>query len=200
MKPGVNPKVYVLAGPNGSGKTTFATEFLPKFVQCREFLNADLIAAGLAPFAPETQNIRAGRILLELIEDLSSRLVTFGFETTLAGRGYANLLRRLKLSGYQVCLFFLWLPDVETAIQRVKCRVEQGGHNIPEIDIRRRYVSGLRNLMKLYRPLCDEIYLLDANLFPPLSIASIVQDELQILDSVKYSALEQQSGSENKDS
>ena len=80
------PNVYVFAGPNGAGKTTFATEFLPDFVKCREFLNADLIAAGLSPFAPETQNMRAGRLLLERIRELSKAQRDFGFETTLAGR------------------------------------------------------------------------------------------------------------------
>src|SRR5271167_4644267 len=94
------PTVYVIAGPNGAGKTTFASEFLPEFVTCREFLNADLIAAGLSPFAPEKQNIRAGRLLLERIADLSNNRTDFGFETTLAGRTYVKLLTELKEKGY----------------------------------------------------------------------------------------------------
>src|SRR5580700_5422365 len=107
MTPDHEPTVYVIAGPNGAGKTTFASEFLPDFVQCREFLNADLIAAGLAPFAPETQNVRAGRLLLERIGELTERKENFGFETTLSGRTYVKLLDGMKRTGYRVILFFL---------------------------------------------------------------------------------------------
>ena len=105
------PTVYVIAGPNGAGKTTFATEFLPNFVSCREFLNADLIAAGLSPFAPETQNVRAGRLLLERIRELAKGRRDFGFETTLAGRIHVKLLSGMRQWGYQIALFFLWLPS-----------------------------------------------------------------------------------------
>lgn len=108
-----NPTVYVLAGPNGAGKTTFAREFLPSFVDCREFLNADLIAAGISPFAPESQNLRAGRILLELIEERRKQRTTFGFETTLSGRTYFHLLNECKKNGFRVVLFYLWLSSPE---------------------------------------------------------------------------------------
>jgi hypothetical protein len=101
------PTVYLIAGPNGAGKTTFATEFLPRFVDCREFLNADLIAAGLAPFAPETQNVRAARLLLTRIRELAEIKRDFGFETTLAGRSYVRILSDMKNRGYRVQLFFL---------------------------------------------------------------------------------------------
>src|SRR5271166_911234 len=100
------PTVYVIAGANGAGKTTFATEFLPDFVNCRQFLNADLIASGLSPFAPETQAMRAGRLLLSRIRELSEARQDFGFETTLAGRSYVNVITKLKCSGYVVVLFF----------------------------------------------------------------------------------------------
>ena len=113
------PTAYVIAGPNGAGKTTFATEFLPDFVKCREFLNADLIAAGLSPFAPESQNMRAGRLLLERIRELSKARQDFGFETTLAGRMHVKLLTDLKSSGYLIDLFFLWLPSPDLAVRRV---------------------------------------------------------------------------------
>ncbi|MGV2336144.1 MAG UNVERIFIED_CONTAM: zeta toxin family protein [Planctomycetaceae bacterium] len=119
--------VYVIAGPNGAGKTTFATEFLPEFVDCREFLNADLIAAGLSPFAPETQNLRAGRLLLEAPStSYSVRRVDFAFETTLAGRSYARMLKTFRQEGYRVVLFFLWLPSVELAVSRVAMRSASG--------------------------------------------------------------------------
>ena len=113
------PTVYVIAGPNGAGKTTFASEFLPDFVDCRQFLNADLIAAGLSPFAPETQNVKAGRLLLERIGELASAGEDFGFETTLSGRTYARLLTGLRRDGYRVALFFLWLPSADLAVLRV---------------------------------------------------------------------------------
>lgn len=145
--------VYLIAGPNGAGKTTFAAEFLPDFVDCREFLNADMIAAGLSPFAPETQNLRAGRLLLTRIKELAETKQDFGFETTLAGRSYLRPLRNMKADGYRIYLFFLWLPSVELAISRVRCRVKQGGHNVPEPDIRRRFQLGVRNLFQYYRPL-----------------------------------------------
>jgi predicted ABC-type ATPase len=102
------PTAYVIAGPNGAGKTTFATEFLADFVNCREFLNADLLADGLSPFAPESQNIRAGRLLLERLHELREQQKDFGFETTLSGRSYAHLLQRMREDGYRLVLFFLW--------------------------------------------------------------------------------------------
>jgi predicted ABC-type ATPase len=129
------PMVYVIAGPNGAGKTTFASSFLPDFVKCNEFLNADLIAAGLSPFAPETQNLRAGRLLLQRIDELANQRADFSFETTLSGRTYLKLLSDMKASGYRVMLFFLWLPSAELAVARVANRVKQGGHNVPADDI-----------------------------------------------------------------
>ena len=137
-----SPTVYVIAGPNGAGKTTFAAEFLPDFVDCRQFLNADLIAAGLSPFAPETQNVKAGRLLLERIGELATAGEDFGFETTLSGRTYARLLTGLRRDGYRVALFFLWLPSADLAVLRVANRVRQGGHAVPEADVRRRFASG----------------------------------------------------------
>lgn len=165
--------VYVIAGPNGAGKTTFATEFLPEFVDCREFLNADLIAAGLSPFAPETQNLRAGRLLLERIQELFSARVDFAFETTLAGRSYARMLKTFRQEGYRVVLFFLWLPSVELAVARVAMRVRQGGHHIPEADIRRRYSAGLKNFFGLYRSVIDAWWLYDASELPPVLIEGV---------------------------
>ena len=120
------PTVYVIAGPNGAGKTTFAAEFLPGFVDCRQFVNADLIAAGLSPFAPETQNVKAGRLLLERIGELAAAREDFGFETTLSGRTHAHLLGGLKRDGYRVVLFFLWIPSADLAVSRVANRVRQG--------------------------------------------------------------------------
>ena len=178
--------VYVVAGPNGAGKTTFATQFLPNFAACREFLNADLIAAGLAPFAPETQNVRAGRLLLTRMRELTGRRQDFGFETTLAGRSYARQFQAMKAEGYRIVLFFLWLPNADLAVARVADRVRQGGHNVPEPDVRRRFDSGVRNFFELYRPLLDSWRLFDASQAPPTLIAFERDKQLQVVDTHVY--------------
>ena len=180
------PTVYVVAGPNGAGKTTFAGEFLPNFADCREFLNADLIAAGLSPFAPETQNVRAGRLLLTRMRELTALRQDFGFETTLAGRSYARRFRNLKALGYRVVLFFLWLPDVELAVSRVAMRVQRGGHYVSETDIRRRFISGVRNFFGIYRSLVDSWRLVDASRIRPRWIAFEEDGQLQVLDAATY--------------
>lgn len=186
------PTVYVIAGPNGAGKTTFASEFLPKFVGCFEFLNADLIAAGLSPFAPQLQNIRAGRLLLERIAELTAQRTDFGFETTRAGRTYVKLLSEMKANGYRVELFFLWLPSAEMAVARVANRVAQGGHDVPPEDIRRRYAAGVNHLFRLYRPILDRWWIFDATRLPPEPIASEEQLQLTIYDPSLFSRIERQ--------
>src|SRR3989338_6093861 len=113
------PSVYIVAGPNGSGKTTFARTFLPEYVRCKQFVNADLIAGGLSPFSPEAEAMRAGRLLLGQIRRLASKRSDFGFETTLSGVTYVPLLRELKTHGYRIQLFFLWIPTVEMALARI---------------------------------------------------------------------------------
>ena len=178
-----SPTVYVIAGPNGAGKTTFSAEFLPDFVNCREFLNADLIAAGLSPFAPETQNLKAGRLLLTRIKELTGAKQDFGFETTLSGRSYVRLLNEMKNDGYQILLFFLWLPSADLAVARVKNRVRQGGHNVPEPVIRRRFESGIRNFFQLYRSRVDAWWLYDASRLPPTIVAQEEGGELQLFNS-----------------
>jgi predicted ABC-type ATPase len=160
----------VIAGPHGAGKTTFATEFLPDFVNCREFLNADMIARGLSPFAPETQYMRAGRLLLERIRELSKAGEDFGLETTLAGRMHVKLLTKLQQWGYRIDLFFLWLPSAEVAVRRVAGRASEGGHAVAEDVIRRRYFSGLRNLFQLYGPRVDSLWIYDSSCIPSTQI------------------------------
>jgi predicted ABC-type ATPase len=191
-KKAIPPTVYVIAGPNGAGKTTFASEFLPAFVQCREFLNADLIASGLSPFAPETQNARAGRLLLERIRELAEERADFAFETTLSGRTYVKLLGDMKASGYRLVLFFLWLPSAEMAVARVENRVREGGHGVPAGDVRRRYGTGVRNLFRLYRPLVDGWWLYDASRLPPKLVATEEQGRLAIEQKRLYKRIEQQ--------
>lgn len=148
-------KVIAIAGPNGAGKTTFAREFLPVDAGCPVFVNADLIAGGLAPFAPETAAVQAGRLmLLELARHFAAR-ENFAFETTLAGRGYLHHIRAWQAAGYRVKLIFLQLDSAEAAIARVVQRVRQGGHHIPEETIRRRFAAGRDNFERLYAPLVD---------------------------------------------
>lgn len=151
----MNKKIIIIAGPNGAGKTTFARSFLPQEAQCPRFINADLIAAGLAPFAPETAAIKAGRLMLEEIADCAQRGESFAFETTLSGLAYLAHIKAWRMAGYHVSLFFLSLPDVEVAIARVAGRVRQGGHGIPEGVIRRRFAAGLRNFENAYKPAVD---------------------------------------------
>ncbi len=194
------PSVYVIAGPNGAGKTTFASQFLPDFVKCREFLNADLIAAGLSPFAPETQNLRAGRLLLERIGELAQARADFGFETTLSGRTYVKLLTDMKAGGYHVELFFLWLPTADMAVDRVENRVEEGGPGVPPADIRRRYHAGLRNLFRLYRPILNSWWLYDASRLPPKLIAIEEDGQLVVTRKRLYRQIEKQAEEDHEES
>ena len=154
-------KIVIIAGPNGAGKTTFAREFLPKEADCPDFINVDLIAAGLSPFYPERASIRAGRLVLLEIRRRVGSGESFAFETTLSGRHYAKLIPVWRDAGYHVKLIFLSLPTVHLAIARVSSRVSQGGHHVPEEVIRRRFDAGLRNFESRYRDLVDSWILYD---------------------------------------
>ncbi|HEX8910820.1 MAG TPA: zeta toxin family protein [Humisphaera sp.] len=147
------PHVVVLAGPNGAGKSTAASVLLPRLLGVGPFVNADVIAQGLSAFAPEKVAVTAGKIMLERLRELAAERANFAFETTLATRSFARWLRRLVADGYRFELAFFYLPSPELAIARVAQRVRQGGHHVPDDDVRRRYRRGLRNLMHLYIPL-----------------------------------------------
>lgn len=162
------PRVIVIAGPNGAGKTTFAHEFLPNEAGCPVFVNADLIAAGLAPFAPETAALQAGRVMLKELERHFASGQSFAFETALSGRTYLRDIARWQAAGNRVKLIFLKLDRVEEAIARVAQRVEQGGHDIPEPVIRRRFTSGLAKFEKHYAPLVDAWALYDNGASSPV--------------------------------
>ncbi len=149
------PKVFIIGGCNGAGKTTSAMTPLPEILHCDEFVNADEIARGISPLNPEDVAFKAGRIMLQRIRELASNDRVFAFETTLATRSYAPLLRDLRQKGYSSALVFFYLNDVELAIARVAKRVALGGHSIPENVIRRRYERGLRNFLNIYIPLAD---------------------------------------------
>lgn len=147
-----SPTCWIVAGPNGAGKTTFALHYLPQVAKCARFINADLIAAGLSPLAPERELLAASRIFLREIEDAIKEGENFAFETTLSGRSYLSLVKRLLATGWRVELVYLALPSVEMSRLRVAERVSHGGHNIPLKDIRRRFPRSLHNLFELYAP------------------------------------------------
>ena len=126
-----SPTVTVLAGPNGSGKTTTSAHLLRDYFDVVEFVNADTIAQGLSAFSVESVALAAGRIMLARLRELAALRVSFAFETTLAARTFAPWLRQLQANGYHFHLFFLWLPTPDLAISRVASRVQQGGHSIP---------------------------------------------------------------------
>lgn len=157
------PNLYIIAGCNGAGKTTASMSVLPEVLDCREFVNADEIAKGLSPFKPEEVAIEAGRLMLQRIDTLLSRHVSFAIETTLATRSYKNLVERAKASGYQVILLFFWLSSPEMAEMRVAQRVASGGHDIPKDVVHRRYWAGLRNLFEIFVPIVDLWSLYDNN-------------------------------------
>jgi predicted ABC-type ATPase len=149
------PTCWIIAGPNGAGKTTFALEYLPKVADCTHFINADLIAAGLSPLAPERELVAASRIFLQEIEERIEQREDFAFETTLAGRTYLRLIERLHSDGWRVELVYLALPSVEMSRLRVAERVAHGGHNIPLHDIERRFPRSLNNLLNHFSHLVD---------------------------------------------
>jgi predicted ABC-type ATPase len=164
------PQVVILAGPDGAGKTTFAFEFLPNEAQCTTFLNPDLIATGVSPLDPAKAVVRASRILLEEVESCVTAREDFAFETTLSGRAHARRIPEWRAMGYRVVLIFLRLPSVEMAISRVAARVVQGGHDVAEPVIRRRFSSGLLNLERVYKPLVDSWAIMDTTGVLPYSV------------------------------
>ncbi|MFZ5831324.1 MAG: zeta toxin family protein [Planctomycetota bacterium] len=169
-QPTVAPRALILAGPNGSGKTTFAREFLPAEGRCPTFINADLIAAGLSPFEPEKANVTAMRLMVERIRECVEHGREFALESTLAGRTYANLIRQWRHVGYDVKIVFLRLDSPEIAVARVQHRVRMGGHNVPEVLIRRRFEQGWSNFQNIYKTLVDSWQVYDATKTPPVLI------------------------------
>src|SRR5262245_57922963 len=153
-------RIIIIAGPNGAGKTTFAKQFLPREADCPNFINADLIAAGLSPFEPAGAAIRAGRLMLSEMDRYVENGDSFAFETTLSGRQYARQIRKWQSGGYRIELIYLKLPSVRMALARIRSRVAQGGHSVPDAVVRRRFKTGWRNFESLYGPLVDhwEVY------------------------------------------
>jgi predicted ABC-type ATPase len=176
------PEVRIIAGANGSGKTTFVREFLPRYFSVPNFVNADLIAAGLSPFEPARAALRAGRLVLEEIRRLAGQRADFTFETTLSGRTYEPMLRQFRERGYRVYLFFLWLPAVEMNVARVANCVREGGHHVPEEDVRRRYRRGIANFLNVYRPLADFWTAFENSGAQPREIAFALGGETTMVD------------------
>ncbi|MCE7992086.1 MAG: zeta toxin [Roseivirga sp.] len=157
----MGPTIYIIAGCNGAGKTTASFTILPEILGVHEFVNADEIARGLSPFQPEKVAFEAGRIMLNRMDELIEKKVDFAFETTLATRSYLSKIKIAREQGYRVILVFFWLDSFDLAIERVKLRVSEGGHNIKEDIIRRRYTRGLENLFGLYLKNVDEWMVID---------------------------------------
>lgn len=155
--------LYIIAGCNGAGKTTASFTVLPEMLNCREFVNADEIARGLSPFHPERVPVEAGKLMISRITDLMKKGTTFAVETTLSTHSYVNLIKKAHKAGYVVELIFLWLSSADVAVKRVAKRVSEGGHNIPEDVIRRRYDAGIRNLIEIYSQIVDRWILIDNN-------------------------------------
>ena len=149
------PNVYIIAGCNGAGKTTASYTVLPEMLQCHEFVNVDELAKGLSPFNPDKAAIEAGRLMLMKMHKLVDLNADFAFETTLSPKSYVNLVKRAKEAGYHVILLYFWLNSVDLAIERVRTRVLEGGHDVAQQVIRRRYKTGLQNLFERYIPICN---------------------------------------------
>ncbi|MHC1691205.1 MAG: AAA family ATPase [Bacteroidales bacterium] len=165
------PKLYIISGCNGAGKTTASYTILPEMLHCKEFVNADEIAKGLSPFKPESASIQAGKIMIERIQNLIANGTDFALETTLATRTHAKMIKFAQEHGYKVTLLFFWLSVPNLAVERVKMRVASGGHNIDEKTIRRRYDIGLKHLFSLYIPLCEYWMIINNSTIPQELIA-----------------------------
>lgn len=182
--------LYIIAGCNGAGKTTASFTLLPEILDCKEFVNADEIAKGLSPFQPEKVSFEAGRIMLNRITELLSQNENFAFETTLATRSYKNKILEAKEKKFSVTLLFFWLKNPKLAKERVKTRVIEGGHNIPEDIIERRYYKGIKNLFEIYLSIVDQVLIFDNSEGKHELIAEIAaSDELNILNKTKFNEL-----------
>ena len=181
--------VYIIAGPNGSGKTTFAKTFLPKYAKCDRFINADLIAAGLSPFSPQQVAIKSGKLVLEQIKEYSNSGVDFGFETTMSGVTYLKYFKMLKEKGYSLNIFFLWIPSAQLAIARVRDRVVQGGHDVPVEDIKRRFERSVNKFFKEYRLLASKWILFNNAETVPKIIAKKQNAHIEVIDQKLFTKI-----------
>ena len=179
--------LFIISGCNGAGKTTASYTILPEILDCKEFVNADEIAKGLSPFQPEKVSIEAGRIMLNRIKELIESGENFAFETTLSTRSFTHTVKKAQEKGYNVVLLFFWLQRVELAIERVKERVREGGHNIPNDVVKRRYKKGIYNLFELYLPVIDSVLIFDNSEGKHELIAEKIEgNQLTLLNQEKF--------------
>lgn len=183
------PKLFIISGCNGAGKTTASYTILPEFLECREFVNSDEFAKFLSPFDPSTASVGASRLMVNKIHYLMSRGVTFSVETTLATRSLLGIIRAAKSQGYEIVLMYFWLSSPELAIARVRDRVQSGGHNIPDDVVRRRYYMGLRYLFDTYIPECERWILVDNSNSPFSTVAEGIGQVKFIKDNDKYALI-----------
>lgn len=182
-------KLYIIAGPNGAGKTTASYTILPEIFNCKEFVNADEIARGISPFNPDIVAIQAGKIMLRRINELLDGNITFAIETTLAAKNLIKYIHKAKEKEYEVILLFLNLDSEELAIKRVETRVKEGGHNIPEETIIRRYKNGLKNFFQMYIQVVDKWIMVDNSEKEFRFIAEGYKKELYVTDETKWKNL-----------
>ena len=180
------PACYVIAGPNGAGKTTFALNYLPKIVGCRNFVNADLIAYGISPLDSISVQFDAGKLFLSQVYGNINKRNDFAFETTLAGKSHISLLKKLRNSGWDIILFFLWIPSANFSMDRVRQRVQDGGHDIPEDVIYRRYPRIMHNFINFYAPLCNKVSCYDNSNLEPIPIFEQDSTKINIIDNEIY--------------
>jgi predicted ABC-type ATPase len=179
--------LFIISGCNGAGKTTASFTILPELLQVKEFVNADEIARGLSPFQPEKVSIEAGKIMLRRLQELLCQKVDFAFETTLSTRSFVGLIKQAKETGNTINLIYYWLDSVELAIERVKIRVAEGGHDIPTDTIIRRYYAGLKNFINLYKDQVDYWMLIDNSKMEPELIAEgRIEEQPQVLNLEKW--------------
>jgi len=175
------PKLYIISGCNGAGKTTASYALLPEMLDCSEFVNSDEFAKSLSPFDPSKASIHASRLMLMKIRYLLKRQQDFAVETTLATRTLLKTAKMAQEAGYTITLLYFWLNSPELAVERVRARVEAGGHNIPEDTVRRRYNTGIYYFFNLYAPICERWILADNSQIPFRVIAEGSKDEAIII-------------------
>jgi predicted ABC-type ATPase len=186
------PTLYIIAGPNGVGKTTFADRYLPDEAKQLEFLNADLIARGLSPYNPESAAIEAGRILLRRVRQLILDRTEFTWETTMSGRTAVGWLRQARDAGYILKAYFLWVRKPDTTIRRIRQRVIEGGHDITEDVSRRRFFKTIQNFFTIYRPLLTSWKLVQNELPGPRLVAVEKQGRLVVRDPVQFAQIQRE--------
>jgi predicted ABC-type ATPase len=188
------PTLYIIAGPNGVGKTTFADRYLPDEAKQLEFVNADLIARGLSPYDPDSVAIEAGKILLRRVRELIAHHTGFTWETTMSGRTAVSWLRQAREAGFALKAYFLWVRNPETTIRRIRQRVAEGGHSISEDVSRRRFYKTIQNFFAVYRPLMTSWKLLQNELPGPRLLAVEKQGRLAVRDPLLFAQIQREAG------